>query len=165
MIFSVIYLISCQTVAQEATQTPTTTTTTWTTEENIGDYRLIVNGLVDTPLELTYESILQYATVSEKVLLVCPGAFEETREWTGVPLKVLLAEVSPKPGATRIIFYAMDAYSQELSLADVQRDGVFLAYKVEGKTLPRDDGYPLRLVLKGVDGNFWVRWIIRIEVV
>ena len=165
MIFSVIYLISCQTVAQEATQTPATTPATWTTGENVVDYSLIVDGLVRTPLELTYQSILQYPAVSETLFLSCPGVLEETRQWTGVPLKVLLAEVSPEPGATRIIFYATDGYCQALSLEEAQRDGVFLAYQVDGKTLSFDDGYPLRLVVKGADGPLWVRWIVRIEVV
>jgi DMSO/TMAO reductase YedYZ molybdopterin-dependent catalytic subunit len=165
MIFSVIYLVSCQTVAQEATQTTTTTTTTWYMGDDIEDYRLIVNGKVNNPLELTYEALLEYPAVSQKVLLICPGSFEETREWTGVPMSVLLAEVDPKPGAGEVVFYAADGYSSKLSLREAKQDGVFLAYGVEGKTLPAEDGYPLRLVIKDVDGNYWVRWIVRIEIV
>jgi DMSO/TMAO reductase YedYZ molybdopterin-dependent catalytic subunit len=136
----------------------------WVTKENIGGYRLTIDGLVNTPLNLTYESLLQYPTVTERVLLVCPDVFEDTREWTGVPMTVLLEEAGLKPEASLIRFYALDGYEQELSLIQIQNNSVFLAYKVEGQTLSQDDGYPLRVVANSMTGSYWVRWVDHIEV-
>ena len=130
---------------------------------SIEEYRLIVDGLVDTRLALTYESLMRYPTVTDTVLLVCPGYFEETREWTGVPLATILAEAGIKPEASKVGFYASDGYYVVLPLKDLQREGVFLAYKVDGQTLPKDDGYPVRLVVEGYDGGSWVKFLERIE--
>jgi sulfoxide reductase catalytic subunit YedY len=51
-----------------------------------------------------------------------------------------------------------------LPLEDVQKDGVFLAYKVDGQVLPLEHGYPLRLVAEGQYGSNWVKWLTHIEV-
>jgi sulfane dehydrogenase subunit SoxC len=131
---------------------------------DITAYRLNVDGLVQTPLSLTYESLTQYPTITEDVLLVCPGVFEDERVWTGVPVTTLLAEAGIKPEASQVTFHGSDGYTSTLSLGDINQDGVFLAYKVNGQTLPKADGYPVRLVVKGKAGAFWVRCLIRIEV-
>jgi DMSO/TMAO reductase YedYZ molybdopterin-dependent catalytic subunit len=131
---------------------------------NIADYRLIVDGLVDNPLSLTYDSLQQYPAVSEKLWLVCPGAFETTNEWTGVPVSLILDQAGTKPEASKVNFIATDGYSNELSMEDARKDGAFLAYYVEGKVLPEADGYPLRLVVKDQIGAVWVRYLVHIEV-
>jgi DMSO/TMAO reductase YedYZ molybdopterin-dependent catalytic subunit len=133
-------------------------------EVDIAQYRLTVDGLVGNPLSLTYEDILAYPAVTEVVLLICPGYFVDNAEWSGVPLTALLAEAGVKPEASRVSFRSLDGYRVELPLADVQREGVFLAYKVNGEVLPAEHGYPLRLVLRGDYGGDWVKWVERIEV-
>lgn len=135
------------------------------TEPNISDYILTVDGLVDNPLKLTYESLLQYPIVTKKVRLVCPGIFEEDREWTGVPVSTLLAEAGLKPQASKVIFYAsLDNYMIDLPLILAQQDGVFVAYKVDNEVLSHDDGYPIRLVVEQREGSYWVKWLDHIEV-
>jgi sulfoxide reductase catalytic subunit YedY len=133
-------------------------------EVDIQEYRLIVNGLVQNPLTLTYEALLAYPAVTEVVLLVCSGFFVDNAEWTGVAVATLLGEAGIRPEATSITFHALDNYTQILPLEDVQREGVFLAYTVNGQTLPAEHGYPLRLVAKGKYGFNWVKWVERIEV-
>jgi len=135
------------------------------TESTISDYILTVDGLVETPLELTYESLLNYPMVTKKVWLVCPGIFEEEREWTGVPVSTLLAEAGLKPQASKVIFHAsLDEYTIELPLIVAQQDGVFVAYKVDNEELSFDDGYPIRLVVEPREGFYWVKWLDHIEV-
>jgi sulfoxide reductase catalytic subunit YedY len=131
---------------------------------DIKEYRLTVNGLVQNPLTLTYEALLAYPAVTEVVLLICSGFFVDNGEWTGVPVATLLEEAGTRPKATSITFHALDNYTQILPLEDVQREGVFLAYAVNGQTLPAEHGYPLRLVVKGKYGFNWVKWVKRIEV-
>jgi len=134
-------------------------------EVNIEDYRLVVDGLVETSLSLTYEAILKYPTVTEVVLLVCPGFFTDNAEWTGVPVTTLLAEVGIKPEASEVTFYALGTeYKVVLPLDIVQQDGVFLAHTVNGQVLPAEHGYPLRLVVRGEYGNDWIKWVKRVEV-
>jgi DMSO/TMAO reductase YedYZ molybdopterin-dependent catalytic subunit len=135
-------------------------------EVNIEDYRLVVDGLVETSLSLPYEAILAYPTVTEVVLLICPGFFTDNAEWTGVPVTTLLAEAGVKPEASRATFHALGTeYQVVLPLNLVQQDGVFLAHTVNGQVLPAEHGYPLRLVVRGNYGHDWVKWVTRIEVV
>jgi len=131
---------------------------------DIEQYSLSIEGLVENPLTLSYEMILGYESVTEVVLLICPGFFVDNARWTGVPLTTLLAEAGLQAEATEITFYAMDNYRRTLLLETVNREGVFLAYEVNGETLPLEHGYPLRLVVSKVFGYEWTKWINRIVI-
>jgi len=131
---------------------------------DIAKYILTVDGLVDKPLALSYDAILKYPTVTDVVLLICPGAFVDNAKWTGVPVTTILAKAGLKPEASQVTFYAMDGYEQTFSIKDVQQNGVFLAYKVNGQILPKEHGYPIRLVMKGKYGSNWVKWVNHIEI-
>ena len=98
------------------------------------------------------------------VLIICPGNFANNAEWTGVPVTTLLTEAGIKPEASEVTFSAMDKYQRTFSLQDIQQNGLFLAYRVNGQVLPKEHGYPIRLVVKGVYGAEWVKWIDHIEV-
>jgi DMSO/TMAO reductase YedYZ molybdopterin-dependent catalytic subunit len=135
-----------------------------TADVDITQYTLSVDGLVDTPLALSYDDILKYSAVSEVVLLICPGTFADNAEWTGVPVTTLLIEAGIKSEASYVVFYAVDGYLQTSSLKDIQQDGVFLAYMVNGQILPKTHGYPIRLVMKGKYGSYWIKWVNRIEI-
>jgi DMSO/TMAO reductase YedYZ molybdopterin-dependent catalytic subunit len=130
---------------------------------DIAEYRLTVDGLVETPLTLTYEAILAYPAVSEVLLLICPSYFANNAEWTGVPMTTIMAEAGVKPEASEVTFYAIDGYQETLSIEDAQQEGVLLAYAVNGQTLPAEHGYPLRLTVKGKFGAYWVKWLERID--
>jgi sulfane dehydrogenase subunit SoxC len=130
----------------------------------LADYRLKVDGLVETPLAIAYKDVLKYPTVTQLVLLICPGFFADNAEWTGVPVMTLLNEAGIKPEATGVTIYGIDGYFTSLSLDIMRRDGVFLAHTVNGLVLPYEHGYPLRLVVKGNYGRDWVKWVDRIEV-
>jgi DMSO/TMAO reductase YedYZ molybdopterin-dependent catalytic subunit len=97
-------------------------------------------------------------------LLVCPTYFADNAEWTGVLVSTLLAEAGVTPKAKQITFYALDGYHRTLSLTEAQSDGVFLAYMVDGQVLPNEHGYPVRLVVKGVFGDRWVKWVNHIKI-
>ena len=131
---------------------------------DITKYNLIIDGLVNNPLTLNYEAILKYPPISKVVLLICAGAFVDNAEWTGVPLTEILSEAKIKDDASYVIIHALDGYEQVLDLQDIQSDGVFLAYQVNGQILPKEHGYPLRLVVPGKYGFYWVKWVNRIEV-
>ena len=144
-------------------------------ELDIEAYRLEVEGLVETPLSLTYEDVLAYPTVTGVVLLVCPGVFQDNAEWTGIPVWALLEEAGIKAEATEVVFQAIVStapdsgasvhYSSRIPLEEiVQNDGIFLAHTVNGETLPMEHGYPIRLVAKDRFGYDWVKWVERVVV-
>jgi DMSO/TMAO reductase YedYZ molybdopterin-dependent catalytic subunit len=134
-------------------------------ELDISTYRLTVEGLVENPLSLSYEETMAYPSVTEVVLLVCPGAFYDNAEWTGVPVADVLRQAKVKPEAEKVYFEAAGGYRQALTLEESMGDGVFLAYEVNGQPLPLEHGCPLRLVVRGKYGSHWVKWLTRIEVV
>lgn len=127
-------------------------------------YALSVDGLVNKPLYLGYDSILEYPIISEVVLLICQGAFVDNAEWTGIPVTTFLSEAGIKPEATKVQVIGIDGYEIDLNLKDVQNEGVILAYKVNGEILPPVQGYPIRLVVKGKYGSYWVKWVNRLRV-
>ena len=133
---------------------------------DLEQYRLEIDGLVETPLSLKYEEVLAYPSVTEVVLLICPGFFADNAEWTGIPVTALLDRAGIKPEAKTVRFMEIaGSYQRELPLADIMgNDSIFLAHTVNGQTLPSKHGYPLRLVAKGVYGGYWVKWLASIEV-
>jgi sulfoxide reductase catalytic subunit YedY len=62
-------------------------------------YRLKVTGKVERPLSLSYEQILKYPSLTETVLLICPGFFSNNGRWTGVNVKNLLQDARVKKEA------------------------------------------------------------------
>jgi DMSO/TMAO reductase YedYZ molybdopterin-dependent catalytic subunit len=145
------------------------TTTPERIDVDMDSYTLAVDGLVARPLELTLSDIMAYPQTSEVVLLICPGFFADNAEWTGVLVNVLLTEAEIVPDASMVTFYGLDVsydryYQQTLPLEIISKEGVILAYQVNGKELPPEHGYPLRLVVKGSKGFTWVKWLWRIEV-
>ena len=131
---------------------------------DITEYRLIVSGLVEKSLSLTYEEILAYPSITERGVINCPGFFLDIAEWTGVPLTTILEEAGVKAEASKVTFIALDGYKQISTLEHVDKYGVFLAYIVNGETLPREHGYPLRVVDSGSVGYAWVKWLGEIKV-
>lgn len=133
-------------------------------EYDLDAYRLVVDGLVDNPLSLTYDDLLSRPQVTETVLLICPGVFWDNATWTGTPLSLILEEAGVSPDASGVRLVGGDGYRQTLTLDVAMADGVFLAYEVNGETLPTKDGYPIRLVVRNQYGSKWVKWVEQIEV-
>jgi DMSO/TMAO reductase YedYZ molybdopterin-dependent catalytic subunit len=79
-------------------------------------------------------------------------------------LAPLLEEAGLQEGAKNVVFHALDGYESSLTLEEALAEGVFLAYQVNGETLPPEHGFPLRLVARGQFGGKWVKWLGRIEV-
>ncbi len=131
------------------------------------NYSLSVDGLVNTPLTLNYDSILQFPSVTKTVTLTCPGVFDETSEWTGVPLISILTASGIKSEATQVNVMDSSGYAAPFSVQEqgVLSGDIFLAYKYNGQGLPADRGYPLRLVVPGREGTAWVKGVTYIRIV
>ncbi|NJL50293.1 MAG: sulfite dehydrogenase, partial [Blastochloris sp.] len=147
------------------------------------DYRLMIHGLVDKPLMFTLEDIKRLPRANHAYFAEC--AANSGMEWrgaqlngcqfthgmihnvmyTGVPLKILLAEAGLKPKAKWLLLEGADAAAMTRSLPVAKAlDDCLIAYRMNGEMLRPENGYPARIVVPGWEANMWVKWIRRIEV-
>jgi DMSO/TMAO reductase YedYZ molybdopterin-dependent catalytic subunit len=122
-------------------------------------YRLKVTGKIDRPLSLSYDQILKYPSLTETVLLICPGFFANNGRWTGVNLKSLLEEAQMKKEAQFIDIVGAHEKRIRIPLKALDQKRIFLAYQVNGEALPQKHGFPLRLVYEDAYGSDWVKYV------
>ena len=147
------------------------------------DHRLMIHGLVDKPLIFTMDELMRLPRVNVPYFLEC-GA-NSGMEWrgaqlngaqfthgmihcvmyTGTPLKLLLQMAGVKPGASWLLLEGADAAAMTRSLPmEKALDDVLIAWRMNGEMLRPENGYPLRAVVPGWEGNIWVKWLRRIVV-
>jgi DMSO/TMAO reductase YedYZ molybdopterin-dependent catalytic subunit len=125
-------------------------------------YRLSVSGMVANPLSLSYSDLKTYPAEDRVVLLICPRVFADNPRWTGVPLTSILAAAGIKPEAKEMVLVSDDEFEILLPLELAPQ--ILLAYGVDGQVLTPGHGYPLRAVVEGRIGFYWLRWLVGIEV-
>ncbi len=122
-------------------------------------YRLKITGAVKQPLSLSYDQILKFPSVTEEVLLICPGFFANNGRWTGVNLKSLLQEAKIKKEAQYIDINGVHGKGVRIPLKKINQKRIFLAYRVNGEALPQKHGFPLRLVCEDAYGYDWIKYV------
>ena len=146
-------------------------------------HRLVIHGLVERPLILTMDDIRRLPSVSRIHFLECGGnsggewggktapdvqrsyGLASCSEWTGVPLRLILDEAGLKPNASWIIAEGADACRMQRSVPIVKDlDRAMLAYGQNGEPLRPEQGFPLRLLTPGWEGNVQVKWLQRLHV-
>ena len=146
-------------------------------------HRVIIHGMVDRPLSLLMEDIRRLPSVTRILALECGGnsggewaaaggadaqrshGLVSGSEWTGVPLSQLLAEVGVRSGASWVIAEGGDAcrMMRSIPLAKAMEDSL-LAYGQNGEAMRPAQGYPLRLLNPGWEGNTSVKWLRSLKV-
>lgn len=127
-------------------------------------YRLKVTGKVDQELSLTYDDLRSMPKLTATPILECVGYFKDVATWSGASLKTILEMAKVQEGSTRVAFKGADGYKISMILENALAPENFLAYELEGKTLPVLQGFPLRVVIPSYDGSIWVKWLLEIEV-
>ncbi len=131
---------------------------------DLTSYRLVVSGLVDHPLQLTYDQLRCLPKVEARPTLICVGAFEDVATWAGPRLETVLELAGVQAGAKDIELISADEYTVAVPL-DAARDAKnLLAYELNGETLPVLHGFPLRAVFPDLTGNKWLKWLVEIKV-
>ena len=146
-------------------------------------HRLMINGLVENELVFTMEDIMRFPRENKVYFLEC--AANSGMEWkgaqlngcqfthgmihnvmyTGVPLKYILEEAGIKPEGKWILPEGADASHMTRSIPmEKALDDCMVAFKMNGEALRPEQGYPMRIVVPGWEGNMWVKWLRRIEV-
>lgn len=132
-------------------------------------WRLSVGGLVENPLTLTYDDLQALPAVEEYATLKCigdpiDGSAMGNALWKGVRLKDLFAHAGgAKSTASEIILRAADKYSDSFPLKKALEKGTILAYRMNGAPLPKDHGFPARVIVPGIYGMKNVKWLTDLE--
>lgn len=145
-------------------------------------HRLLLHGLVERPLIFTMDDLMRFPAVSRMHFLECSGntpwsggqeswTVQDTHgllscaEWTGVLLSTVLGEAGVKAGAAWVLAEGADAAAMTRSIPLKKAlDDALLAYAQNGERLRPEQGYPLRLLLPGFEGNMSVKWLRRLKV-
>jgi sulfane dehydrogenase subunit SoxC len=145
-------------------------------------HRLLIHGLVDRSLILTMDDLVRFPSTSRVAFIECSGnsagewhlpagktvqdthGLMSTSEWTGVPLATVLQEAGVKPEAAWVLAEGSDAaaMTRSLPLASLMEEAL-LCYAQNGEALRPEQGYPLRLVIPGWEGNASIKWLRRLK--
>jgi len=145
-------------------------------------HKVMIHGLVERPLLLTMKDILRFPSISRIHFIECPAnggmnwraaqmnslqfshGMVSCAEWTGVRLSTLLEEVGVKKEAKWAMVEGADGAHMNRSLPlDKCLDDCLVVYAQNGEALRPEQGYPLRLVVPGWEGNVNFQWLRRIK--
>ena len=148
-------------------------------------HRLMINGLVKTQAVFTMDDIMRLPSVSRIHFIECGAntgmewgnvavptvqyshGMLSCSEFTGVPLKEILDMCGADYKKGRyVLAEGADGSSmtRTIPMELIESGEVLVAYGMNGEMLRPENGYPLRLVVPGVQGVSWVKWLRRIEV-
>jgi DMSO/TMAO reductase YedYZ molybdopterin-dependent catalytic subunit len=131
---------------------------------DLAAYRLKVIGLVENPLELSYDEVLSFSQESRVITMNCVEGWKYTALWTGVRIIDLLEKARPKAKAKTVIFHTIGKeYTSSLPLEFIKQRKILLAYKINNITLPLQRGFPFMVAAEDKYGYKWVQWVEKIE--
>ena len=146
-------------------------------------HRLMLHGLVKRPMIFSVAELLRYPTITRTYFLECAGnssraltpqplqipagglhGMVSCSEWTGIPLAMLLHEAGIDPAATWLLAEGADASGMSRSVPlEKALDDAMIALYQNGERLRPEQGYPMRLLLPGWEGNMNVKWLRRLK--
>jgi sulfane dehydrogenase subunit SoxC len=147
-------------------------------------HKLLIHGLVNKPLEFSMDALLRYPRHSAIHFLECGGnsgalggpqpvqasvgtihGLLSCAEWTGVKLGLLLDEAGVQPEGKWILAESGDAasLSRSIPLREAHDEGILALYQ-NGERIRPEQGYPVRLLMPGWEGNLNIKWLHRIKV-
>jgi DMSO/TMAO reductase YedYZ molybdopterin-dependent catalytic subunit len=141
--------------------------------DNFVNWKLEVAGLVETPLSLSLAQLQAMPSRTQITRHDCVEGWSCIAKWTGVPLSIVLDEAKPKPTARYVVFYCMDTIDEDdgtkyygsIDLIDARHPQTILAYGMNGKPLPIENGAPLRVRVERQLGYKMPKYIQKIELV
>jgi sulfane dehydrogenase subunit SoxC len=146
-------------------------------------HEILLHGLVEKPLVFTMRDLRRFRSISRIYFIECSGnsapelqgdpqpdpqhsaGLFSCSEWTGVPLASLLKAAGLKPEAKWVVAEGADACMMARSIPiEKALDDILIAYAQNGEPLRPEQGYPVRLVVPGWEGNVNVKWLHRLHV-
>lgn len=141
---------------------------------NFRDYRLIVDGLVETPLALSLAELRRLPSRTQITKHDCVEGWTSIGKWKGARLSAVLDRARLKPEAKFLVFHCFDALDQteageryytSVDIREGYHEQTILAYEMNDAILPIKHGAPIRLRLERQLGYKMAKYIKRIEVV
>ena len=146
-------------------------------------HELTIHGLVAQPKKFSMEDIRRFPAMSRIMFIECSGngltewskptlktvqgthGLTSTSEWTGVALRTLFEELGVRGNAKWVLAEGADgaAMTRSIPFAKAMRD-CFVAYGQNGEAIRPEQGYPLRLMVPGYEGNMHIKWLRRLEI-
>jgi DMSO/TMAO reductase YedYZ molybdopterin-dependent catalytic subunit len=131
---------------------------------DLESWTLVVDGEVEKPLRLSWSDIQKLPKVESVSDFHCVEGWSVLScRWEGILFKCIVDLAKPKENAKFVSFQCADGYTTSLSLEELLKDNVLLAYKLDGKFLQEGLGAPLRLVVPDKYGYKSAMWLIRIK--
>lgn len=153
-----------------------------TPEIDPNKHRLMIHGLVEKPIVLTMDQLKKYPNVSRIHFIECPAnggpewrnpqfpsiqfakGFMSCAEWTGVYVKDILKDLGLKPDARWMLAEGGDSSHMGRTVPiDKVLDDAMVVWGQNGEALRPEQGYPIRLLVPGWEGNLCVKWLARLE--
>ncbi|WES64029.1 molybdopterin-dependent oxidoreductase [Microbacter sp. GSS18] len=135
-------------------------------------WRLVVDGLVDEPLDLSFDEMIGKGLQEYSITLTCVsnevgGDLVGTARWWGVPVRDILRMARPQDGADMVLSRSVDGFTASTPLEALTDDGIdaILAVAMNGEPLPLEHGFPVRMVVPGLYGYVSAtKWLTRLTV-
>lgn len=131
----------------------------------LNNWKLVVNGLVTNPLEITFEEIMKLTRKDQISDFHCVDGWSVYDiPWNGFHLSALINLVDPLPEASHITFRSFNnIYTESISIEDALDSNTMMAYGINGSTIPLPHGFPLRLVIPNKWGYKNAKYVNGIE--
>ena len=131
---------------------------------NLKTWRLKIEGLVEKPIALSLDEIKALPQKIQTRTFICvEGWGLDNQKWEGVHLKEIFSKVKVNSKAKFVTFVATGGqYRDSLSIKEALEPDTMLAYKVNGKDLPPENGFPLRLIIPRMYAYKGVKWVEKV---
>lgn len=142
-------------------------------------HELLIHGLVDNSMKFTLADIKRFPSVTRTCFIECAGNFRTGKaemtpqdilgltsqsEWTGVMLSTIFNEVGISDKAKWFLAEGSDAAVMTRTIPIAKAwDDAMIVYAQNGEAIRPEQGYPIRLLLPGFEGNMNIKWLRRIE--
>ena len=128
-------------------------------------WKLRVDGLVDSPLEYTYEELTSRPQSSLIRSLHCVTRWSiRDVAWEGILIRDLVAPAGVPPEASWLMFHCIDGYTAPVPLEDALKEDSILAFKLNGRPLSVEQGFPARPFIPGLYAWKSAKWVNRMEI-
>ena len=130
--------------------------------DDFRDWRLRVDGLVAQPRSFSLAELKSYPSHTQITHQACEEGWSFIAEWTGVRLSYVLELVGVAPHARYAVFFPFDEFWESIDMADALHPQTFLAYGMNGETMPIDHGAPVRLRVARQLGYKSIKYLSRL---
>ena len=122
------------------------------------DWQLVIDGDVERPLTLSFDELLELPMIEKDITMTCVsnevgGGYVGSARWLGVPTRTLLERVGVRPGADQVLSTSVEGMTISTPVQALMDDrDALVVVGMDGAPLPREHGFPVRLVTPGLYG-------------